>query len=116
MYKRQELYGAVREQHEVTRIEPLAVGFAVHADGRTFPARAVLLATGLIVGEAIMGVIYAGVVVATGNGSVLDVIGDSSYGNYADYVGLIVIALMTWGVYSRVKKMAVARENASTSQ
>lgn len=76
----------------------------------------VLLATGLIVGEAIMGVIYAGVVVATGNGSVLDVIGDSSYGNYAEYVGLIVIALMTWGVYSRVKKMAVARENASTSQ
>ena len=46
----------------------------------------------------------------------LDVVGDSSYGNYADYVGLIVIALMTWGVYSRVKKMAVARENASTSQ
>jgi len=76
----------------------------------------VLLATGLIVGEAIMGVIYAGVVVATGNGSVLDVIGDSSYGNYAEYVGLIVIALMTWGAYSRVKKMAVARENASTSQ
>lgn len=76
----------------------------------------VLLATGLIVGEAIMGVIYAGVVVATGNGSVLDVVGDSSYGNYAEYVGLIVITLMTWGVYSRVKKMAVARENASTSQ
>ncbi|ODP36115.1 NAD(P)/FAD-dependent oxidoreductase [Sphingomonas turrisvirgatae] len=48
MLAQAELYGAVREQHEVTRIEPLAEEFAVHADGRTFPARAVLLATGVV--------------------------------------------------------------------
>lgn len=48
MLRQAELYGAVREQHEVTRIEPLAEGFAVHADGRTFPARSVLLATGVV--------------------------------------------------------------------
>lgn len=48
MLAQAELYGAVREQFEVTRIEPLAEGFAVHADGRSFPARAVLLATGVV--------------------------------------------------------------------
>ncbi|MCP3729143.1 FAD-dependent oxidoreductase [Sphingomonas sp. MG17] len=48
MLEQAELYGAVREMFEVTRIEPLAEGFAVHADGRTFPARAVLLATGVV--------------------------------------------------------------------
>lgn len=48
MLAQAELYGAVREGREVTRIEPLAEGFAVHADGRTFPARSVLLATGVV--------------------------------------------------------------------
>ncbi len=48
MLAQAERYGAVRERHEVTRIEPLAEGFAVHAAGRAFPARAVLLATGVV--------------------------------------------------------------------
>lgn len=48
MLTQAELYGAVREPLEVTRIEPLTEGFAVHADGRTFPARSVLLATGVV--------------------------------------------------------------------
>lgn len=48
MLAQAELYGAVRERHEVTRIEPLTEGFAVHADGRAFAARAVLLATGVV--------------------------------------------------------------------
>lgn len=43
-----ERFGAVRETLEVTRIEPLETGFAVHAGGRTFRARAVLLATGVV--------------------------------------------------------------------
>lgn len=43
-----ERFGAVRETLEVTRIEPLEAGFAVHAGGRAFPARAVLLATGVV--------------------------------------------------------------------
>lgn len=43
-----ERFGAVRETLEVTRIEPLEIGFAVHAGGRTFRARAVLLATGVV--------------------------------------------------------------------
>lgn len=48
MLAQAERYGAARELLEVTRIEPLAEGFAVHADGRTFPARSVLLATGVV--------------------------------------------------------------------
>lgn len=41
-------FGAFREEAEVTRIEPLAAGFAVHVEGRVFQARAVLLATGVV--------------------------------------------------------------------
>ena len=48
MLAQAERFGAVREMLEVARIEPLESGFAVHADGRTFPARAVLLATGVV--------------------------------------------------------------------
>jgi thioredoxin reductase (NADPH) len=48
MLEQAELYGSVREPLEVARIEPLDQGFAVHADGRTFPARSVLLATGVV--------------------------------------------------------------------
>lgn len=48
MLTQAEVYGAVREQLEVTRIEPLENGFAVHADGRIFPVRSVLLATGVV--------------------------------------------------------------------
>lgn len=48
MLEQAESFGAVREMLEVTRIELLDEGFAVHADGRTFPARSVLLATGVV--------------------------------------------------------------------
>lgn len=48
MLQQAEQYGATRELLEVTRIELLEEGFAVHAGGRTFPARAVLLATGVV--------------------------------------------------------------------
>ncbi|HEY0622530.1 NAD(P)/FAD-dependent oxidoreductase [Sphingomonas sp.] len=48
MLEQAESFGATREMLEVTRIELLDEGFAVHADGRTFPARSVLLATGVV--------------------------------------------------------------------
>lgn len=41
-------FGAWREECEVTRIEPLGEGFAVHAGDRRFEARTVLLATGVV--------------------------------------------------------------------
>ena len=41
-------FGAWREQAEVTRIEPDGENFRIHADGRTYAARTVLLATGVV--------------------------------------------------------------------
>jgi thioredoxin reductase (NADPH) len=41
-------FGAFREEAEVTRIELLDAGFAVHVEGRVFQARSILLATGVV--------------------------------------------------------------------
>lgn len=48
MLAQAELYGAVREAAEVTRVEPVAEGFIVHAGDRRVATRAVLLATGVV--------------------------------------------------------------------
>lgn len=41
-------FGASREECEVSRIEPLAEGFAIHAGEKRLEARTVLLATGVV--------------------------------------------------------------------
>ena len=41
-------FGAFREESLVTAIEPLSAGFAVRVEGRTFHARSVLLASGVV--------------------------------------------------------------------
>ncbi|HET9510412.1 MAG TPA: NAD(P)/FAD-dependent oxidoreductase [Sphingomonas sp.] len=48
MLRQAERYGAVREGVEVTRIDPVGRDFRVHAGKRTFDARTVLLATGVV--------------------------------------------------------------------
>jgi len=48
MLAQAELYGAVREPAKVTRIEPVADGFIVHAGERRVATRSVLLATGVV--------------------------------------------------------------------
>lgn len=48
MLAQAELYGAVRETAKVTRIEPVADGFIVHAGERRVATRSVLLATGVV--------------------------------------------------------------------
>ncbi|SOB87703.1 thioredoxin reductase (NADPH) [Sphingomonas guangdongensis] len=48
MLAQAEKYGARREAVKVTRIQPQDGGFVVDADGRSFAARTVLLATGVI--------------------------------------------------------------------
>lgn len=48
MLAQAELYGAVREPAKVTRVEPVADGFIVHADERRVATRSVLLATGVV--------------------------------------------------------------------
>lgn len=48
MLTQAEKYGAVREPAKVTRIEPVADGFIVHAGERRVATRSVLLATGVV--------------------------------------------------------------------
>lgn len=48
MLAQAETYGAVREAAEVTRVEPVADGFIVHAGDRRVATRSVLLATGVV--------------------------------------------------------------------
>jgi thioredoxin reductase (NADPH) len=48
MLAQAEMYGAVREPAKVTRVEPVADGFIVHAGERRVATRSVLLATGVV--------------------------------------------------------------------
>lgn len=55
-----------------------------------------LVATGLIVGEALFGVVFAGIVAATGDDSVLAVVGDG-FEKWAQALGVIVfVAAIAW--------------------
>ena len=81
------------------------------ADGQRDPETAkrfgVLAATGLIVGESLFGVAFAGIVAATGSDSPLAVVGRSFepialWGGIAVFVGLI------WWVYRQTRRSVVA--------
>ncbi|MGB3697697.1 MAG: oligopeptide transporter, OPT family [Gordonia sp. (in: high G+C Gram-positive bacteria)] len=74
-------------------------------DGERKKRLGILLATGLIVGESIYGVIFAGIVGATGNDSPLAIVGDG-LGNWMQLIGVIVFAVMITGLYRYVKKVA----------
>ena len=64
-----------------------------------------LVATGLIVGEALFGVVFAGIVAATGDDSVLAVVGDN-FEKWAQALGVIVfVATIAW-LYNWTRKVA----------
>lgn len=67
----------------------------------------VLLATGLIVGESLFGVIFAGIVAATGNDSPLAVAGEG-FASWAKILGVIVFAAIVAVLYQRTRKVAAA--------
>ncbi|ASR05335.1 OPT family oligopeptide transporter [Gordonia rubripertincta] len=67
----------------------------------------VLLATGLIVGEALFGVVFAGIVAATGDDSVLAIVGDG-FETWAQILGVIVFAGLVALLYDRIAKLAAA--------
>ncbi|MCZ4578404.1 oligopeptide transporter, OPT family [Gordonia amicalis] len=67
----------------------------------------VLLATGLIVGEALFGVVFAGIVAATGDDSVLAIVGDG-FDTWAQILGVIVFAGVVALLYDRIAKLATA--------
>ncbi|MGV9826113.1 MULTISPECIES: OPT family oligopeptide transporter [unclassified Gordonia (in: high G+C Gram-positive bacteria)] len=65
----------------------------------------VLLATGLIVGEALWGVVFAAIVASTGDDSVLAVVGDG-WDNGAQILGIVLFVLIVIGVYRALQKLA----------
>ncbi len=65
----------------------------------------VLLATGLIVGESLYGVVFAGIVAATSNDSPLAIVGDG-FAGWAEVLGVIVFVALVAGLYQRTKAVA----------
>jgi len=117
------------------RLPPLAVGIGIYlpmavtlpvvagavigkvydtwAERRRDPAAAmrmgVLLATGLIVGDSLMNVAFAGIVAATGDPGAIAVVGDE-FATFAILLGLAVfVALLAW-LYSYTRRTAMALE------
>ncbi|MEL4356983.1 MULTISPECIES: OPT family oligopeptide transporter [unclassified Luteococcus] len=68
-----------------------------------------LLATGLIVGESLFGVIYAGIVAATGEEEPMAVITAESWANPAQLVGIAVFAGVVAVLYVWTRKQATAK-------
>ena len=60
----------------------------------------VLMATGLIVGESLFGVLYAGIVVGSGSGEPFAVVGDS-FATIALIAGSILFAILMGWMYRR---------------
>ena len=65
----------------------------------------VLLATGLIVGESLFGVVFAGIVAATDDESPLAIVG-SGFEKISEYLGVIVfVAVIAW-LYKKTQQIA----------
>ncbi|MBD3728111.1 MAG: oligopeptide transporter, OPT family [Sphingomonadales bacterium] len=65
----------------------------------------VLAATGMIVGESLFGVVYAGIVAATGDDAPLALVGDG-FATPAIVVGAIAFAGFAWLSYARTRREA----------
>ena len=66
----------------------------------------VLTATGMIVGESLFGVLYAGIVAGSGSDAPLAVVG-AVYAPFAPWVGLILFVVLVWFSYRRTRQMVV---------
>jgi len=64
----------------------------------------VLLASGLIVGESLFGVLLAGIIVASGNGTPLALVGDS-FGVASNFIGGLAYALAIAGLYTWISRL-----------
>ena len=122
-----ELLGALK----LIRLPPLAIGIGIYLPmGATQPVvvgaligwlynRAmdrrgnaemakrfgVLLASGLIVGESLLGVLNAGLIVATGRAAPLALVGDD-FAGAAQWIGLLLVALVIVGSYRWVSRQS----------
>lgn len=95
-------------------ILPVVVGSVIGwfyerwAAGRSDPEFAsrmgVLTATGLIVGESLWGVTFAGIVAASGSDSPIAVVGDG-FAQPALVGGTLLFITLVWGLYRRTRKL-----------
>ena len=65
----------------------------------------VLAATGLIVGESLFGVAFAGIVAASGSDAPLAVVGEH-FETYAVWIGPVLFAAIIAWLYARTKRAA----------
>jgi putative OPT family oligopeptide transporter len=74
-------------------------------DPERYKRTGVLTATGLIVGESLFGVLLAGIVVASGSGAPLAVVGDS-FRPIAVWGGALLFALIAFWTYRRSARLS----------
>ncbi|HEY9314310.1 OPT family oligopeptide transporter [Williamsia sp.] len=65
----------------------------------------ILLATGLIVGESLFGVLFAGIVAATGEENPLSIVGDG-FETTSEYLGVIVFVVLIAWLYKKTQQIA----------
>ncbi|CAN5298988.1 oligopeptide transporter, OPT family [soil metagenome] len=65
----------------------------------------VLMATGLIVGESLFGVAFAGIVAASGSDSPLAVVGES-FASWAEILGVVLFVAVVAGLYKWTRRTA----------
>jgi putative OPT family oligopeptide transporter len=63
----------------------------------------VLMATGLIVGESLFGVLFAGIVAATGSDAPLAIVGEG-FANVALVLGIVVYGALVLGLYQMTRR------------
>ncbi|MEA3035290.1 MAG: hypothetical protein QOH04_1052 [Sphingomonadales bacterium] len=80
-------------------------GAARAPDPERYKRTGVLTATGMIVGESLFGVLLAGIVVASGSGSPLAIVGDS-FRPVAVWGGALLFALIAFWIYRRSAKLS----------
>ena len=81
------------------------------ADKQRYPETAkrlgVLAATGLIVGESLFGVAFAGIVAASGSDSPLAIVG-ADFETASVFVGVAGFAALVWWLYRGTRKAVIA--------
>jgi hypothetical protein len=66
----------------------------------------VLFSAGLITGEALMGIVIAIPIVASGNAEVLALPASLQTGEWGELVGLAFLGLISWLIYRTVRRSA----------
>jgi hypothetical protein len=67
------------------------------------------MATGLIVGESLFGVVYAGVVAGSGSDSPLAIVG-KGFANWGEMLGVVVFVAVIAGLYRWTRRLADAAD------